>query len=102
MDSADLKNGYDWTKLREKLHAGGVRLLIEHRTFRLVDHAHNARSDGPRYRQLTMCDPGFSAITRTFGESCVRDVDTPSSVNASRCVRFTRSRRAEPVKSSDV
>jgi IS5 family transposase len=46
MDSADLKNGYDWTKLREKLHAGGVRLLIEHRTFRLVDHGTTRGSMG--------------------------------------------------------
>ncbi len=37
--------GYDWQQLRDKLREEGVRPLIKHREFRLIDHAHNARID---------------------------------------------------------
>ncbi|ODR80831.1 transposase [Haladaptatus sp. W1] len=59
--------GYDWMQLREKLREEGVRPLIKHRIFRPIDHAHNARVDGPRYRQRSMCETVFSAIKRTHG-----------------------------------
>jgi IS5 family transposase len=61
--------GYDWMELREKLREEGVRPLIKHREFRPIDHAHNARIDGPRYRQRAMCETVFSTIKRTLGES---------------------------------
>ncbi|WP_267643966.1 IS5 family transposase [Haloarchaeobius amylolyticus] len=61
--------GYDWMQLREKLREEGVRPLIKHRTFRPIDHAHNARVDGPRYRQRSMCETVFSAIKRTHGDA---------------------------------
>ncbi len=59
--------GYDWMELREKLREEDVRPLIKHRIFRPIDHAHNARVDGPRYRQRSMCETVFSAIKRTHG-----------------------------------
>jgi IS5 family transposase len=59
--------GYDWMELREKLREDGVRPLIKHRIFRPIDHAHNARVDGPRYRQRSMCETVFSSIKRTLG-----------------------------------
>jgi IS5 family transposase len=59
--------GYDWMELREKLREDGVRPLIKHRIFRPIDHAHNARVDGPRYRQRSMCETVFSTIKRTLG-----------------------------------
>src|SRR6056297_2932985 len=59
--------GYDWMELREKLREEGVRPLIKHRVFRPIDHAHNARIDGPRYRQRAMCETVVSTIKRTLG-----------------------------------
>jgi IS5 family transposase len=61
--------GYDWMELREKLREQGVRPLIKHRIFRPIDHAHNARVDGPRYRQRSMCETVFSSIKRTLGDA---------------------------------
>jgi len=61
--------GYDWMDLREKLREDGVRPLIKHREFRPIDHAHNARIDGPRYRQRAMCETVFSTIKRTLGDA---------------------------------
>jgi len=61
--------GYDWMALREKLREDGVRPLIKHRIFRPIDHAHNARVDGPRYRQRSMCETVFSTIKRTLGDA---------------------------------
>ncbi|WP_313684522.1 IS5 family transposase [Halobellus marinus] len=61
--------GYDWMELREKLREDGVRPLIKHREFRPIDHAHNARIDGPRYRQRAMCETVFSTIKRTLGDA---------------------------------
>ena len=61
--------GYDWMELREKLRKEGVRPLIKHREFRPIDHAHNARIDGPRYRQRAMCETVFSTIKRTLGDA---------------------------------
>jgi len=56
-------------ELREKLREEGVRPLIKHRVFRPIDHAHNARVDGPRYRQRSMCETVFSTIKRTLGDA---------------------------------
>ncbi|MDL0126396.1 IS5-like element ISH28 family transposase, partial [Halobacterium salinarum] len=61
--------GYDWMELRKKLREDGVRPLIKHRIFRPIDHAHNARVDGPRYRQRAMCETVFSTIKRTLGDA---------------------------------
>ena len=61
--------GYDWMELREKLREDGVRPLIKHRIFQPIDHAHNARVDGPRYRQRSMCETVFSSIKRTLGDA---------------------------------
>jgi len=61
--------GYDWMYLREKLREEGVRPLVKHREFRPIDHAHNARIDGPRYRQRAMCETVFSTIKRTLGDA---------------------------------
>jgi len=61
--------GYDWMDLREKLREDGVRPLIKHREFGPIDHAHNARIDGPRYRQRAMCETVFSTIKRTLGDA---------------------------------
>ncbi|MFC7251491.1 IS5 family transposase [Halomicroarcula sp. GCM10025324] len=61
--------GYDWMDLREKLREEGVRPLIKHREFRHIDHAHNARIDGARYRQRAMCETVFSTIKRTLGDA---------------------------------
>ncbi|SEO20465.1 transposase, IS5 family [Halorientalis persicus] len=61
--------GYDWMDSREKLREEGVRPLIKHREFRPIDHAHNARIDGPRYRQRAMCETVFSTIKRTLGDT---------------------------------
>ncbi|WP_284009196.1 MULTISPECIES: IS5 family transposase [Haloarcula] len=61
--------GYDWMDLRDKLREEGVRPLIKHREFRPIDHAHNARIDGPRYRQRAMCETVFSTIKRTLGDA---------------------------------
>jgi IS5 family transposase len=61
--------GYDWMDLREKLREQGVRPLIKHRIFQPIDHAHNARVDGPRYRQRSMCETVFSSIKRSHGDA---------------------------------
>ena len=61
--------GYDWMELREKLREDGVRPLIKHRIFQPIDHAHNARVDGSRYRQRSMCETVFSTIKRTLGDA---------------------------------
>src|SRR6056297_3044726 len=61
--------GYDWQRLRDKLREEDVRPLIKHREFRPIDHAHNARIDGPRYRQRAMCETVFSTIKRTLGHA---------------------------------
>ncbi|MFB1066303.1 IS5 family transposase [Natrinema sp. H-ect4] len=61
--------GYDWIELRDKLREEGVRPLIKHREFRPIDHAHNARIDGPRYRQRSTCETVFSTIKRTLGDA---------------------------------
>jgi IS5 family transposase len=61
--------GYDWMDLREKLREEDVRPLIKHRIFQPIDHAHNARVDGPRYRQRSMCETVFSSIKRTHGDA---------------------------------
>jgi len=61
--------GYDWMESRENLREEGVRPLIKHRIFRPIDHAHNARVDGPRYRQRAMCETVFSTIKRTLGDT---------------------------------
>jgi len=54
--------------LREKLHEEGVRLLIKHREFWPIDHAHNTRIDGARYRQRAMCKTVFSTVKLTLGD----------------------------------
>jgi IS5 family transposase len=46
-----------------------VRPLIKHRIFQPIDHAHNARIDGPLYRQRSMCETVFSMIKRTLGDA---------------------------------
>jgi len=46
-----------------------VKPLIKHRDFRPIDHAHNTRIDGPRYRQRAMCETAFSTIKRTLGDA---------------------------------
>jgi len=56
-------------ELRDKLREEGVRPLIKHREFQPIDHAHNARIDGPRYRQRAMCETVFSTIKRTLGDA---------------------------------
>jgi IS5 family transposase len=56
-------------KLREKPREEGVRPLIKHREFRPIDHAQNARIDGPRYRQRSTCETVFSTIKRTLGDA---------------------------------
>jgi IS5 family transposase len=56
-------------ELREKLRKEGVRPLIKYREFRPIDHAHDARIDGPRYRQRVMYETAFSAIKRTLGDA---------------------------------
>ena len=61
--------GYDWMALRENLRGKGVRPLIKHRIFRPLDHAHNARVDGPQYRQRSMSETVFSTIKRTLGDA---------------------------------
>jgi IS5 family transposase len=61
--------GYDWMDLREKLREEDVRPLIKHRIFQPIDHAHNARVDGPRYRQRSMCETVFSSIKRSYGDA---------------------------------
>src|SRR6056297_328875 len=61
--------GYDWIELREKLREEGVKPLIKHREFQPIDHAHNARIDGPRYRQRAVCETVFSTIKRTLGDA---------------------------------
>jgi len=61
--------GYDWMDLREKLREEGVRLLIKHREYRPIGHAHTTRVDGPRYRQRAMCETVFSTIKRTLGDA---------------------------------
>jgi len=55
--------------LRKKLCEEGVRPLIKHREYQPIDHAHNARIDGPRYRQRAMCETVFSTIKRTLGDA---------------------------------
>ncbi len=67
LSSLAADKGYDWMELREKLREEDVRPLIKHRIFRPIDHAHNARVDGPRYRQRSMCETVFSAIKSTHG-----------------------------------
>ncbi|MEA5409888.1 IS5 family transposase [Haloarculaceae archaeon H-GB2-1] len=69
LSSLAADKGYDWMDLREKLREEGVRPLIKHREFRPIDHAHNARIDGPRYRQRAMCETVFSTIKRTLGDA---------------------------------
>ena len=59
--------GYDWMRLREQLCDEGVRPLIKHRLFRVIDHAHNARIDSTRYGQRSMCETVFSTIKRALG-----------------------------------
>ena len=56
-------------QLREKLREEGVKPLIRHREFRPIDHAHNTRIDGHRYRQRAMCETTFSMIKRTIGDA---------------------------------
>jgi IS5 family transposase len=55
--------------LRDRFHEEGVKPLIKHREFRPIDHADNARIDGPRYRQRAMCETVFSTIKRTLGDA---------------------------------
>ncbi|RCU43682.1 IS5 family transposase [Haloplanus salinus] len=69
LTSLTADKGYDWMELRENLRDEGVRPLIKHRIFRPIDHAHNARIDGPRYRQRSMCETVFSSIKRTLGDA---------------------------------
>ncbi len=71
-NAGDLQNlaadkGYDWMRLREKSRKEDVRPLIKHRNFQAIDHVHNARVNGPRYRQRSMCETVFSSIKRTQG-----------------------------------
>lgn len=54
--------GHDRMESRENLREEGVRPLIKDREFRPIDHAHNARIDGPRYRQRSTCETVFSSI----------------------------------------
>ena len=60
--------GYDWMNLCEKLREEGVT-LIKNRIFRPIDHVHNARVDGPRYCQRSMCETVFSSIKHTHGDA---------------------------------
>ena len=55
-------------KSREKLREEGVRPLTKHREFRSLDHAHNARIDGPRHRPRSTFETAFSTIKRTFSD----------------------------------
>ncbi len=62
---------YVWMELREKLGEERVRPLIKQREFRPIDHAHNARIDGPHYRQRPMCETVFSTIKHTLSDPCM-------------------------------
>lgn len=46
IDGLAADKGYDWQRLREKLRKKGVRPLIKHREFHLIDCAHNAHING--------------------------------------------------------
>jgi len=55
--------------LREKLREEGVRPLIKYRELQPINHAHNARVDGPRYHQRATYETVFSTIKRTLGDA---------------------------------
>ena len=61
--------GHDWMNLREKLREDGVRPLINRLEFRPIDHAHDARICGPRYRQRSTHETVFSTTKRTLGDA---------------------------------
>lgn len=56
-------------ELRENLREEDVRLLIKYRAFQPINHAHNVRVDGPRYRQQAMAETVFPTIKRTLGKT---------------------------------
>jgi len=74
--------GYDWMELHQKLREEGVRPLIKYRPFRPIDHAYNARIDGPRYRQRPMCETVLSTIKRTSATPFVRELGTVNFENS--------------------
>jgi len=67
LHSLTADKGYDWQQLRDKLREEDVRLLIKHREFRPIDHAHNARIDGALYGQWALFETVFSTIKCTLG-----------------------------------
>ncbi|ELY92257.1 IS5 family transposase [Natrialba taiwanensis] len=69
LHSLTTDKGYDWQQLRDKLRGDGVRPLIKHREFRLLDHAHNARIDGTLYGQRALSETVFSVIKRMLGDA---------------------------------
>jgi IS5 family transposase len=56
-------------ELRDKLREEGVRPLIKHREFRLIDPRVVRVIDGPRYRQRALCETVFSTIKRTLSDA---------------------------------
>jgi len=69
--------GCDWIDSREKLREEGVRPLIKHREFWPIDHAHNARIDGPRC-QRAMCEIVSRRSSARSVTPCVRRPGTVS------------------------
>jgi IS5 family transposase len=66
--------GYNLMELRQKLCPEGVRSLIKHGIFQPIDHAHDARIDGPRYRQRATCEIVFSTLSSARSATpCVRE-----------------------------
>jgi IS5 family transposase len=55
-------------ELRDKLPKEEVGPL-KHCESRPIDYAHDARIDGPRYRQRALCETVFLRIKRTLGDA---------------------------------
>ncbi len=60
----------------DELGGNDVRLLITHRIYSLLDHAHNARMNTNRYHRHSVSETVFLSIKRTLGSPCMRGVET--------------------------
>jgi IS5 family transposase len=68
--------------LGKKLREEGVGPSIKHRKFQPNDHAHNAQTNGPHYRQRGMCESIFLPSSARSATLCMRELGTVNSAKS--------------------
>ena len=60
METITTDKGYDWDEFNHYLREEGVKPVIKHREFNMLDAAHNARIDDNTYHRRSVVESIFA------------------------------------------